>query len=100
MPWPQCRRKTQSCWTTGFPAWLVSNPCRQERPTRIRSAARFARVFEFNAKTTRKFLGMAGGKIWDISAAGAGVSLATGFASESGIVRSSMMHPAARAWDW
>jgi len=39
-------------------------------------------VFEFNAKTTRKFLGMAGGKIWDISAAGAGVSLATGFASD------------------
>jgi len=39
-------------------------------------------LFEFNAKTTRKFLGMANGKIWDISAAGAGVSLATGFASD------------------
>jgi len=39
-------------------------------------------LFEFNAKTTRKFLGMANGKIWDISAIGAGVSLATGFASD------------------
>lgn len=39
-------------------------------------------VFEFNAKTTRKFLAMANGKIWDISAAGAGISLATGFASD------------------
>jgi len=39
-------------------------------------------LFEFNAKTTRKFLGMANGKIWDISAIGAGISLATGFTSD------------------
>lgn len=39
-------------------------------------------LFEFNAKSTRKFLAMANGKIWDISATGAGVSLATGFASD------------------
>lgn len=39
-------------------------------------------LFEFNAKTTRKFLAMAGGKIWDISALGAGVSLATGFTND------------------
>lgn len=34
---------------------------------------------EFNAGASRKFIAAANGKIWDISASGAGVSLATGF---------------------
>lgn len=37
---------------------------------------------EFNAGTLRKFLAGANGKIWNISASGAGVSLATGFGSD------------------
>jgi hypothetical protein len=36
-------------------------------------------VAEFNAKGLRKFVAAANGHIWDISAAGAGVSLAAGF---------------------
>lgn len=41
---------------------------------------------EFNAGSSRKFIAAANGKIWDISASGAGVSLATGFGSD--------------IWDW
>lgn len=38
---------------------------------------------EFNAGSNRKFIAGAGGKIWDISASGAGVSLAMGFTSDA-----------------
>lgn len=41
---------------------------------------------EFNAGSNRKFIAAANGKIWNISSAGAGVSLATGFTSD--------------IWDW
>jgi hypothetical protein len=41
---------------------------------------------EFNAGSLRKFIAAANGKIWNISASGAGVSLATGFTSD--------------IWDW
>lgn len=37
---------------------------------------------EFNAGSLRKFIAGANGRIWDISSAGAGVSLASGFASD------------------
>lgn len=38
---------------------------------------------EFNAGSSRKFIAGANGRIWDISVAGAGVSLAMGFASNN-----------------
>lgn len=38
---------------------------------------------EFNTGSTRKFIAGANGKIWDISSAGAAVSLATGFAADT-----------------
>jgi len=79
-----------------FPAWARVRPVQAERPTRIRSAARFARYLSSTQRPRASF--RHGRGRLDISAAGAGVSLATGFASMSGIVRSSMMHPAARAW--
>jgi hypothetical protein len=38
---------------------------------------------EFNAKGLRKFIAAANGNIWDISAAGVGVSLASGFGNDA-----------------
>jgi hypothetical protein len=40
-------------------------------------------VAEFNAGSSRKMIAAANGKIWDISSAGAGVSLASGFADDN-----------------
>jgi len=82
MPWPQCRRKDAVVLDHWFPGLArVDRAGGTAYANTLGGAVRT--VFEFNAKTTRKFfIGMAGGKIWDISAAGAGVSLATGFASD------------------
>lgn len=67
-------------WWPGFGSCSI-RPGSVDYASGLGASVKF--LAEFNAGTNRKFIAGANLKIWDISSAGAGVSLATGFLSDN-----------------